>query len=228
MLECLTLTGIDARCDVSELKALQEEYPQLEYGVLLSKTQIENGDNNRYPDLSVIKSFIDGGLNVSCHVCGSLARSTMRTGNFEELRAFLGDLYDSFKRLQFNINGCRCSSIFRYKGDTPIIIQAGTPEGMIFYKCMNICDHSGKVSALVDSSGGRGEFSGYFDKMPEDDEHFGFAGGLGVGNVSRVLIHLNSRLGGKPFWIDMESSVRTDDWFDIDIARKVCEIVFKR
>lgn len=228
MLKYLTLTGIDARCNVKELAELQVKYPELEYGVLLSETRVLKSDP-RYPDLATIESFVDSGLRLSCHVCGSLARSTMRTGRFEGLQNYLGDLYYTFQRFQFNINGCKCTAIFRYTGDVPIIIQAGTPDGMIFYKCMNICHKGGKISALVDSSGGRGKFEGYFNQLPEKDEVFGFAGGLGVDNVKRVLIDLSNKLGDKDFWIDMESSLRTeDDWFDIEKAKKVCEIVFER
>lgn len=227
MLKYLTLTGIDVRCNISELKDLQEQYPRLEYGVLLSKSRIEKADNNRYPNLETIKSFVDGGLKVSCHVCGSLARKTMQSGKFDMLQEFLGELYPAFQRFQFNINGCKCSAIFRYIGEAPIIIQTGTPESKLFYQSMHVCDTAGKVQALVDASGGTGKFSGYFEEMPKADEFWGFAGGLGVDNLSRILIYLNNKLEDKEFWVDMESSVRTDDWFDMSIARKLCEIAFK-
>ena len=52
----------------------------------------------------------------------------------------------------------------------------------------------------------------------------GYAGGINANNVAEKLTFLmeNDQVGD--FWIDMESGVRTDDWFDIDKVVKVLEI----
>lgn len=52
----------------------------------------------------------------------------------------------------------------------------------------------------------------------------GYAGGFNPDNVAEKLSFLmeNSQVGD--FWIDMESGVRTDDWFDTDKVRRVLRI----
>jgi hypothetical protein len=29
-----------------------------------------------------------------------------------------------------------------------------------------------------------------------------------------------------PYWIDMETKVRTNEWFDLGLCRRVCEAVY--
>lgn len=227
MLKYLTFTGIDAHCDASELKKLQEEYSVVEFGVLTSKNNI--GCKKRYPSLEKMQEFADSGLRMACHVCGGVARDAMRTGKFDEVQELLGPMFNVFQRFQYNINGCKCTSYFRYEGDVPIIIQAGTPDGETFYHCMNVLCRDGRIQGLMDSSGGRGVYSGDFDIVQDETKFVGYAGGLGVDNVKSAYLYLQRRLGDKPFWMDMESGVRdADDWFDISKARRVCEQVFGR
>ena len=52
----------------------------------------------------------------------------------------------------------------------------------------------------------------------------GYAGGINPGNVADKLTFLMENEMVGDFWIDMESGVRTDDWFDIDKVRRVLEI----
>ena len=74
---------------------------------------------------------------------------------------------------------------------------------------------------LLDASGGEGietslvAFAG---------KKIGYAGGINADNVADKLTFLmeNEQVGD--FWIDMESGVRTDDWFDTDKVRRVLEI----
>lgn len=225
MLKYLTMTGIDAHSDIERLKSLQERYPVLEYGVLVSENNI--GCKKRYPSLERIQDFADAGLTMACHVCGGVARRAMSTGKFDEVKALLGDTFGAFQRFQYNINGYKCTHNFRYDGERPIIIQAGAQDGKVFYHCMNVLCPGGRVQALMDSSGGRGVFSEEFDIVKDADKFVGYAGGLGVDNIKRVKLLLERHLGDKDFWLDMESGVRDeDDWFDLDKAEKVCELVF--
>ena len=56
----------------------------------------------------------------------------------------------------------------------------------------------------------------------DSDRYFCYAGGLSVDNVEKVIEDLLI-VNNADFWIDMESSVRTNDWFDT----KKCEEVLK-
>jgi phosphoribosylanthranilate isomerase len=55
-----------------------------------------------------------------------------------------------------------------------------------------------------------------------DGLRFGFAGGIGPDNVKRVIREISAKVDA-PFWIDMESGVRTDDRFDLNKVRRVLE-----
>jgi phosphoribosylanthranilate isomerase len=77
---------------------------------------------------------------------------------------------------------------------------------------------------LVDASGGRG-ISPVEWVRPPTDKRVGFAGGLGPDNLEQELPRILdvSRFGD---WIDMETGLRDDDdWFDVERARAVLEIV---
>lgn len=51
--------------------------------------------------------------------------------------------------------------------------------------------------------------------------YVGHAGGIGPSNVDAVIRAVTTL--GRPFWVDMESDVRTDNEFDVDKARQVLE-----
>ena len=78
------------------------------------------------------------------------------------------------------------------------------------------------MSILLDASGGLGIDTG-IKLWPDWFYKVGYAGGMNADNVGDKLAYLieNAR---HPFWIDMESGVRTDDWFDIDKVLKVLKV----
>ena len=83
----------------------------------------------------------------------------------------------------------------------------------------------GDVSVLLDASGGQG-IDTPIKVLPNAGNPFkvGYAGGFNPENVADKLRYLltNDEVGD--FWIDMESGVRTDDWFDLDKVRRVLAI----
>ena len=72
ILKHITFTGIGVDTDLKELKAIQDEYPFVEWGVLISKNWQENGP--RFFDPSQLHILRYSGLNLSCHLCGFIAR----------------------------------------------------------------------------------------------------------------------------------------------------------
>lgn len=141
-------------------------------------------------------------------------------------------------------------SPFAYEGDRPIILQVAGPKGEAFYRNMQaissgkICEENLRgeaagrdkqvplVHALFDKSSGEGkEFS--FD---DDNEvvmdapgYVGYAGGVGPNNIAFYLGYFCAgraqARNTAPFFLDMESGVRTDDWFDTSKVRAVLEIL---
>jgi phosphoribosylanthranilate isomerase len=76
------------------------------------------------------------------------------------------------------------------------------------------------ASLLFDPSGGRG-IEPFSWPVPPLGARMGYAGGIGPDNLLDVLRAIGPV--ESPFWIDMESGVRTDDRFDLAKARAVLE-----
>ena len=75
---------------------------------------------------------------------------------------------------------------------------------------------------LSDKSGGRGKID-TFDFVADYDEYIGFAGGINKSNIMYILGYIDGRNEKKlSYWVDMESSLRQDDWFSIDIVKEIC------
>ena len=221
-LQHITFTGIDGKTDLGALWELQEQYPIAEFGVLVAKNWRENG--NRYFNPSYLYALGFRRMNLSAHLCGSIARAAVR-GDFDPFREWAG--YSSlalvFNRCQLNIATSKenpdsfelCEGTFSFN---EIILQQSSVDNCDLYLKSNTNEH---VTMLLDASGGEGidtslvAFAG---------KKIGYAGGINPDNVAEKLTFLmeNERVGD--FWIDMESGVRTDDWFDIDKVRRVLEI----
>jgi len=90
----------------------------------------------------------------------------------------------------------------------------------------------GNVSMLFDESKGTGVLPSTYTPPPSQYP-VGYAGGIGPSNVVSVLESILKVSGEKDFWIDMESSLRSNvdgvDSFDVmkcqRVIRRVCEEV---
>lgn len=58
----------------------------------------------------------------------------------------------------------------------------------------------------------------------EGVDYQGFAGGLNPENILERKEEIDI-LWEKDYWLDMESGVRTDDWFDLDKVEDICKKV---
>ena len=213
----VTFTGIDALTDIDALCAIQKEHPWVEFGLLVAKSR--QGKENRYPDLSIIEKLEGRGLNLACHVCGSLAKDSVKENNLLALDRFLGWRLSTFNRVQFNIaNNDNIPGMVYF--DAPyfvgeIILQQhpDRPLRTVYSKR--------PVSILYDASGGEGKER---DFVPEKhDFRTGYAGGINPSNAAEKFARLEKSGLCGDFWIDMESGVRTDDRFDLEKVRAVIE-----
>lgn len=224
-LKHITFTGLDERTDVNQLKIIQKAFPIVEFGVLMSKNWKTNG--NRYPDPDIISRFTDQGLNLSAHLCGSIARKAY-TGDFKDVI----DIYPifahpDFKRTQINIapyeNIFETAGTLEEKMEKEIIIQQRSPsikDSHAFIR-FELKNPDTDVTLLVDPSGGRGVDEGL--DIIATLYKTGYAGGINADNVEGKLQFLMDMETVGDFWIDMESGVRTDDWFDINKVMDVLE-----
>lgn len=221
----ITFTGLDARTDVKLLEQIQKEYPIAEFGVLMSKNWGHNG--NRYPAPEIINNFLGLGLNLSAHLCGQLAKNAYK-GFFEPtMNIYPAFSYPDFKRTQLNVSPYEdlymLAGTLKLKTDKEIIIQQKSPT-MMYTKAFNefmVQNPHNEVTLLVDPSGGRGIDEGL--DLIATDYKTGYAGGINEDNVEEKLRTLLALDTIGPFWIDMESGVRTNDWFDLDKVVRILE-----
>lgn len=221
-LQHITFTGIDGKTDLGRLWEIQQEYPIAEFGVLVAKNWRENG--NRYFNPSYIDA-LDRGLNLSAHLCGSIARAAVR-GNVEPLLEWMNyDRTSLFNRCQLNIATSPDNpSSFSYQGDICELFE----EVILQQKGVHDCDlwigseASDHVTVLLDASGGQG-IDTPIEVLPVVHK-VGYAGGINPDNVEEKLRNLMQNPDVGDFWIDMESGVRTDDWFDVDKVARVLEL----
>ena len=219
----ITFTGIDAKTDVQDLIDIQREYPIAEFGVLTSYHWYENG--NRYLNPAFLSNLYagNGELNLALHVCGSAAHDAA-DGYWNNLDDHVFNTFGLFRRVQLNVAN-RTDNPYRL-ASTPnrhtevIIQQKGIHDIEMFERSMWM-----NVSVLLDASGGQG-IDTPINVLPNADKPFkvGYAGGINPDNVADKLAYLIQHNEVGDFWIDMESGVRTDDWFDTDKVRRVLAI----
>ena len=230
MITQVTFTGIDARTDIRKLVDIQKRYPYVEFGLLVARSR--QGKENRYPDLDILQDIGHTHLNLACHVCGSLARDIIHNAtrdnfwrnSFVDLEVFLDNQLRLFDRIQMNISGMEDfpDEVFLHTPWTvkELVIQQNPSGKRTYYHTYS----NSNMGILYDGSGGRGIESTFEPKRTF--AHTGYAGGLKPENIlEKIRPLMGKRLfANNRHWIDMESGVRTDDWFDLD---KVEEVLHK-
>lgn len=228
-LQHITFTGIDVKTDIKILTEIQQEFPIAEFGVLTSYHWYENG--NRYLNPALVKNLRGHGLNLALHICGSAAHDAA-VGDWKTVDDKLTkEFLTMFKRVQLNISNRKDNPAFCWIpsviGQELIVQQRGGDDMALYEETVKHWTdrpypHRDIISVLLDASGGRGIDTPL--KVLPTSGKVGYAGGFNQGNVGEKLSFLleNTRMG--EFWIDMESGVRTDDWFDLDKVVKVLEI----
>ena len=184
-LQHITFTGIDGKTDLGALWELQQQYPIAEFGVLVAKNWRENG--NRYFNPSYLMA-LDRGLNLSAHLCGSIARAAVR-GDFGPFREWATAYPYIFNRCQLNIATSKENpdSFKLCCGDTllfdEIILQQRSVEDCPLWIGSPASDY---VTVLFDASGGQG-IDTPIKVMPVIHK-VGYAGGISPKNVAEKVL----------------------------------------
>lgn len=204
----ITITGVDKCTSFEDISLLLDA--GAEVAVLWTETP---EGRNRYPSVSWMvnmRSRCRQYGSIAVHVCGSGARKRLLKSG--------GALFiHGFNRIQ--INGrvsvddlCRVCD--RYEVEV-ITQNHATNAELLNYP---MASHA----ILVDGSGGRGIAPAEWIR-PITRKRVGFAGGLGPDNLAAELPKIAAVATGD-WWVDMESSVRTDDWFDVEKALEAVRI----
>ena len=219
----ISFIGIDKKTDIERLLKIAEKYPEVEFGFLCSESVTGTNQNNRYPALILLQKLKNKSVNLSLHVCGKLARTVCQTGNFDEVKKLVGQYFDMFDRIQLNVVGSRFKELVTNTCGKQIVIQTNLsePKSKQTYEMFREANID-NIVFLSDNSGGKGlevEFD-YFEGV----DYQGFAGGLNPENILERKEEIDI-LWEKDYRLDMESGVRTDDWFDLDKVEDICKKV---
>jgi len=216
MLKRVTFTGVDQKTKVKDLEALQEKYPFVEFGILISETNTNKNVSNRYPSLVMLKR-LKNIKNLSLHICGRFVREIMTKNDWSGVKSLMGNYWDIFSRVQLNAAGYeKFSDSVTFPEEKQVIIQMKSDKTAFYDTYKQVAN----VVGFQDNSGGTGVFTNEWI-VPEDFA-FGFAGGLSIDNVVDVVKTIDAQYDGA-YWIDMETSVRTNDKFDVKKCEEVCK-----
>lgn len=240
MLVGVTISGADKNTSVDDMRRLSAAYPFLEWALLVGGHR--DVERPRYPSDATLDAMM--GAAQAAHLCGAAMRDVMMEGRFGVLRRLGG-----MRRIQLNAAGSlnayappiRCTMIQAYAEPAlraaPKII--GQVAGITDLTGLETIATAFDVQPLFDGSGGRGRILSDDDILRYADmargwtrEHpnavVGFAGGITPENVRSVVERIIKAYGG-PFWIDMESGVRTslrenEDRLRIDLVERVLHL----
>ena len=173
------------------------------------------GKHPRYPDLKIVRNFrwqaLDKNIKSAIHLCGVYSR-LINGGEFDEVLALCQD----FDRVQINAKEYSLGFVVQFAARCP---------AQVITQWRGV-DYPFGIEHLHDESGGRGIDTMKTWPSPEDGVHCGYAGGLSNKNISAAVTFARDYPFAFP-WLDMESSVRTNDWFDLDKVRNVIEVAGK-
>ena len=229
----VTVTGTSDDTSYDDMIAIQKEYPFVEWGILLSRSQA--GRSWRFPSMEWLQKcqWDDTQLNMSGHLCGKFVNEILM-GDREnaDLR---WNLNWHFKRIQINTHGIKhkwdktkffseilekypnIQFIFQYDEANKNIVEETQAAG---YK---------NISALYDLSHGAGVLPAEWNP-PLEELYTGYAGGLSPDNLESQLKILDQVASNEVIWIDAETHLRSngDQIFDLDKVVKFLEIAKSR
>ncbi len=214
-LHTVTITGADDAVDYARLFDLSAEFPFVEWAILRSSSRAGAPRYPSEPWIDTVEglSFENRNTRFAGHLCGELSRSVM-AGFDHTIRTERG----LFRRFQLNgwssfrLPGLRVAKMFP---ETEFIAQA-THVGA-FEDAEILAGKLPNLKVLYDPSGGCGLAIDMLSAPSASGA--GYAGGIGPSNVIEIVSELAAR--ELPFWIDMESGVRTDDKLDLGKVRQV-------
>lgn len=230
-LERVAITGADDKIDQSDLFAISEEFPFVEWGILLSKS---SEGSIRYPSYAwLLKLFYlwehsNSSIQLSGHICGQWVRDICR-GHWSFL-VDCEDIHPMFSRLQLNFHAQvhdLNKKAFLKGFDNPqlyfkqYIFQMDNINNLI----LNLAQ-ADDVDAvpLFDLSGGRGILP---DTWPTATGYAGYSGGLSIDNIKEALPAIEVAANGNLAWIDIETHIRSNNRaiFDLNKVRTFLELV---
>lgn len=185
---------------------------------------MDNGNRYLNPDKM---NFWDRHLNLSLHVCGSATEDAMK-GEWGKIDDLVNWNLTFFDRVQLNVANRKNNPEYVEKPQQSwleVIIQQKNVDNLTLYQnTIEKYPEYDRFSTLLDASGGLGIDTPI--QILETPRKVGYAGGFNPDNVGEKLRYLLENVKQGEFWIDMETGVRTQDWFDLHKVEWVLEICY--
>ncbi len=248
MLKFVTLTGADDSIEPMDLIELSQEFPFVEWGILVSMKQ---QGKERFPSLDWMDQLAmdcyseihETPVNLSLHVCGKYTRDILAHGDDTLFKEMGMELLMLFNRVQLNThceahdwNLEKLSAMMSNYKDKEFIFQLdGNSTNESKAKLLRFDHKVMNMSFLHDCSHGAGLLPFSWPIPPVSTVATGYAGGLGGDVLEGQYKHIKRAVDLRAdfiadHWIDMETKVRSgdslnpDEKFDLDKCRKVLEI----
>jgi len=235
VLNKVTVTGADDSVDINKMFEIQEKYPFVEWGILLSEKYSLKDGVGRFPSKKWLQELINTNsisrtkLNLSGHICGKWVTKTL-LGEFPRLDTIHGNFQDYFSRFQLNTHAEYHNVDFEKLGIILNTLQSKF-QGVIF-QLDGVNDimipmwkrNYRNISGLFDLSHGAGILPSEWPK-PIPGMYCGYAGGLSPENVVKQMEKILVVNGDNDMWIDAETQLRSTDnrVFDLDKAVQFLE-----
>lgn len=221
MITKVTITGADDSINPFDLIPLNDKYPFVEWGILVSQ---RNFGKNRFPAgewlkaLEILKKE-HSEISLSCHLCGLYVRELSK-GNDIAIKE-LGSIWNIFDRVQINFHAIPHTVL-----ETMAVVLKQYPEKEFIFQYDNVNNqavhfmHEKGVncSALFDASGGAGILPKNWPQ-PLINIKCGYAGGISPENISEQILLIQEKIGDLNTWIDMETHVRSNNDNQFDLAK---------
>lgn len=232
-LELVSLTGADDRVAPASLAALSAQYPFAEWAILYFP---EKDGTPRNPSAPWREKFLALDLPyTAAHLCGSRVFHALLDP--ELAHSVISDL-SRYRRIQVNINARRPEftdeevlAIYRtlHQAGLRVILQHHAGSERVIEQFLYDLDEEGmkRVDILFDASKGTGQRPDAWPAPHRFNLFCGYAGGLGPEVLAAELPKIKAAVAQAqarrdvPYWIDMESGIRTDNAFDLDKAAQV-------
>lgn len=229
----VTITGADDRVDPKALVELSQKYPFVEWGILVSHSRV---GTSRYPSMRWAREATGmlavNGAHFAIHLCGE-TRAYYQRNRLESVALVERLTQDAIVPTQCRIqlNGFD-HSWEGFEPANPFVPHIIPVNGKNVKEAL-AKKYGFNAQFLFDESGGRGKMVDLYSAsinilyakiFSDSAKSVGIAGGLDALNVGHAM---NMAVRWDPKhrdgWVDMESSVRTDDVFDLKKVESVLE-----
>lgn len=226
----VTMTGADDSIYPNQLTKLSQQYPYVEWGILLSSN---SEGKYRFPSLIWMEELkaLESNIQISGHICGKWVRDLLIGQNTFVIER--PTIFDMFQRFQLNFHAEQLtvnpeafmqSVQILSRGRETIFQLDGVNNSLI----QPFIDKKKYVAGLYDTSHGAGLIPKAWPKKISGI-NMGLAGGLGPENLAEQLDKMSESIGNNTIWIDMETKIRSDNdkIFDLEKVEQCLEICRK-